>query len=475
MKKSSSRKSGSKRKNKNRSREKSLENYRKEKMTEKFDKPIIKIPVLDDSKSEDPKTIKDYIIDIKKDLNTGKINLETYIRKNDVDNEKIFLFLEDLLSKDINAFYKMYKKEFFKLTINQRILLQNKFQGTNNVDIPEFIKNNIVTTDNNILIKSRKIFINILRDLIKIKEVNINDIEKVFLNNNIIFEEEMDIKIPNKFGSKELRFYSLLNDLFYYFHFSGIRLDELFDIFSILSVFINKIKEDDEYIIKKSNYLFNILYMYLENKKIDTNMFFDIVSTCLPFDSETANNTIKSLKNLRIIIKFTINGIPLEKYEDSITGNETIVLEYPSKKIKIETLSKNINWDIGHKFFEYFISENFMLCLRYPENCKFNYFSMGEIGTLVDKFFNIMIHSKPMKQAMIIDKEASKYKYFFNNENILKEFNENVSLVPLPFQNYFGFTNKKSFDIYINVSYKTDNDFVKILKKYNIFFTSKSH
>ena len=167
MKKSSSGKSGRGRKNKNRSREKSLENYRKEKMTEKFDKPIIKIPVLDDSKSEDPKTIKDYIIDIK---------------------------------KDINVFYKIYKKEFFKLSIEQRILLQNKFQGINNIDIPEFIKNNMVTTNNNI----EKIFINIVRELIKIKEVNINNIEKVFLNNNIIFEEEIDIKIPNKYGSKEL-------------------------------------------------------------------------------------------------------------------------------------------------------------------------------------------------------------------------------------------------------------------------------
>ena len=100
---------------------------------------------------------------------------------------------------------------------------------------------------------------------------------------------------------------------------------------------------------------------------------------------------------------------------------------------------------------------------------------MGEMGKLVDKFFNIMIHSKPMKQAMIIDKEANKYKYFFNNENILKEFNENVNLVPLPFQNYFGFTDIKSFDIYINISYKTYNDFSKVLEKYNIFFINKSH
>ena len=75
----------------------------------------------------------------------------------------------------------------------------------------------------------------------------------------------------------------------------------------------------------------------------------------------------------------------------------------------------------------------------------------------VNNFFDRMIHSAPMKQAMIIDSEASKYKYFFNNKNILKEFNENVHIVPLPFHDCGGFTDKKSFDIYIKASYKTNN------------------
>ena len=116
--------------------------------------------------------------------------------------------------------------------------------------------------------------------------------------------------------------------------------------------------------------------------------------------------------------------------------------------LKIKELSKNINWNIGDKFYASFTSENFMLCINYPENCKYNCFSMGEIGTSVNEFFDLMIKSPPMKQAMIIDTEASKYKYLFNDKNILEEFNKNSHLVPLPFQNYFGFTDKKSFDLY---------------------------
>ena len=194
--------------------------------------------------------------------------------------------------------------------------------------------------------------------------------------------------------------------------------------------------------------------MYLETKDIAPNYFFQIVETCLTFDKEIAMTTLEALKNINSQVKFLINNIPINDYKGEITGNEIIDLEY--KNLKIKELSKNINWNIGNKFYTLFSSEDFMLCINYPQNSKYNCFSIGEIGTLVNDFFNLMIHSPPMKQAMIIDTEASKYKYLFNNESILKEFNESVYLVPLPFHNYFRFTNKKSFDLYINVSYKTN-------------------
>ena len=455
------------RQNKIRSRNESMEN---EKKIKKESRPKIKIPIYDDSNKTEAEIIEDYINLIKEDLNSGKINLQTYISKNDIDNEQIFIYLSDVLKKDAKKFCNIYEDEFFKLTLDQRNQLQIKLQEIKDIVIPEYIKKNTLKETS-----IEKTFINILKGLNKIslKDVSIENIEKVFLENGVYFNKEIDIKIPCKYGTKELKFYCLLNDLFFYFHSGDIKLKNLFTIFLILSRYIKKIDENDENLISKSNYLINILYMYLENKDIESSYFDAIVETCIPFDKTTANTTLEILKDINGPVQFLIDEIPIQDYKGELTGNEIIELEY--ENIKIKELSKNINWDIGKKFYSYFISEDFMLCINYPENCKYNCFSMGEIGISVNEFFDLMIKSPPMKQAMIIDTEASKYKYFFSDEKILKEFNANVHLVPLPFQNYFGFTDKKSFDIYINVSYRTSNEFVKILKKYNIFFISKSH
>ena len=450
-----------------RSRNQSIQ---KDKEIQKANRSRIKIPIYDDSDKNEPETIKDYIYRNKKDLHSGKISLQNYIKKIDIDHEQIFIFLKDVLKKDIKLFFKIYENEFFKLSLEQRNQLQEKFRGIKGIVIPEYIKKNGIKEN-----KIEKTFINILKGLKNIdrKDLSIENIDKVFLENNVYFDKEIDIKIPSKYGTKELRFYCLLNDLLFYFRSSNIELKNLFNNFLTLSIFINQINENDENLIAKSNYLFNILYMYLETKDIAPNYFFQIVETCLTFDKEIAMTTLEALKNINSQVKFLINNIPINDYKGEITGNEIIDLEY--KNLKIKELSKNINWNIGNKFYTLFSSEDFMLCINYPQNCKYNCFSIGEIGTLVNDFFNLMIHSPPMKQAMIIDTETSKYKYLFNNESILKEFNESVYLVPLPFHNYFRFTNKKSFDLYINVSYKTNNNFIKIIKKYIFFFINKSH
>ena len=158
--------------------------------------------------------------------------------------------------------------------------------------------------------------------LISIKDLNIENIEQVFLGNNVYFEKEIDIKIPCKYGTKELQFYCLLNDLFFYFQFQDIKLGNLFDIFLHLSSFINQINENDENLISKSNYLINILYMYLENRDIDPNYFVGIVETCIPFDKTIACKTLEALKNIRGQVKFLINNIPINDYTGEITGNE---------------------------------------------------------------------------------------------------------------------------------------------------------
>ena len=117
-----------------------------------------------------------------------------------------------------------------------------------------------------------------------------------------------------------------------------------------------------------------------------------------------------------------------------------------------------------------------MLCSRYPYNNTFNYFYMDEdIGKLVDNFFHLIISSPPMKQAMIIDSESSKFKYLFDNKEILRELEDNIHYVILPFENYYGFTDKKSFDLYINVLIKYNSNFLLTLCRFELFFISKVH
>jgi len=347
-----------------RSRNQSIQ---KDKEIQKANRSRIKIPIYDDSDKNEPETIKDYIYRNKKDLHSGKISLLNYIKKIDIDHEQIFIFLKDVLKKDIKLFFKIYENEFFKLSLEQRNQLQEKFRGIKGIVIPEYIKKNGIKEN-----KIEKTFINILKGLKNIdrKDLSIENIEKVFLENNVYFDKEIDIKIPSKYGTKELRFYCLLNDLLFYFRSSNIELKNLFNIFLTLNIFINQINENDENLIAKSNYLFNILYMYLETKDIAPNYFFQIVETCLTFDKEIAMTTLEALKNINSQVKFLINNIPINDYKGEITGNEIIDLEY--KNLKIKELSKNINWNIGNKFYTLFSSEDFMLCINYPQNCKYN-------------------------------------------------------------------------------------------------------
>ena len=454
-----------------RSREKSLkkEELKSETM---IPKAKINIPIFDDSKSEDLVTIENYINNKKKELQSNKISLSDYIKKVDVDNEQIFKYLENMLNDNINKFFQLYKKEFFKLTLDQRIKIQNKILEIKNIQIPDIIKKNFVQET-----KIENIFYNILSSLIDIKKGTKEKINDVFIKNNVYFEEKIDLIIPYKYGVKELQFYCLLNDLFFYFQNGDIDLNKKYSIFLKLKMFITHIKEIKENLILKCNYLINILCLYLKNEYIDLEIFMKIIYTCLPFDKKVANDAFQKLKKQQKgeSISIYINGISFENYEEALTGEEKMILENLDKTVKIELLSKHINWYLDNLFLPDFESENYMLCICFPENTKYNCFNSEEMKESVDKFFNIMMSSPPMKQAMIIDSIANKYKYFFNNEDILKEFNDNVHIAPLPFSNYYGHLDKKSFDIYINASYKTDNEFIKILDKYNQFFMSKAH
>ena len=148
--------------------------------------------------------------------------------------------------------------------------------------------------------------------------------------------------MPNKYGSLELRYYYLLSDIYYYFDNDLMSLKSKIEVFRRLDSFIEKMEklEDDE-LICCSNLLINILNMFLDNKKINGALFHKIVFSCLPFDIDIANNT---LKNSVGIERIEINGVLLNKNNCVLQdGNEIITLEQEAMKIKIETKAKNLN------------------------------------------------------------------------------------------------------------------------------------
>jgi hypothetical protein len=117
-----------------------------------------------------------------------------------------------------------------------------------------------------------------------------------------------------------------------------------------------------------------------------------------------------------------------------------------------------------------------MLCIRYPYNSKYNYFSIDEkIQISLENLFNTVIKSEPVVKAMQNDTEAKKFEYIFYNNEILEEFAENTHLVIFPFSNYSGYIDKMSFDIYLDIYIKNDNDINMILSKFEVFLISKLH
>ena len=51
---------------------------------------------------------------------------------------------------------------------------------------------------------------------------------------------------------------------------------------------------------------------------------------------------------------------------------------------------------------------------------------------------------------MNIDSDASNFNYPFNNDNIIKELEEHILFVPFPANNFYGYSDKMSFTMYLN-------------------------
>ena len=269
--------------------------------------------------------------------------------------------------------------------------------------------------------------------------------------------------MPNRYGTFEIQYYSILNDLWFYFdpeynNAKKIKLSELLNVFRLLGYVYKDIdKKTDQETINIFNYLVNILYIYKDSGLIELSIFHLIIYSCLSFDKDSANNRLKHIKENYNYINYTIyiNEIEAIYYDKQITGEETIKILGMNKK-SIEIKAEYINWRVN-EFDSLFDSENFMLCFRFPYNSDINYIKMDETFFQgYDELFNKVIKSQVVKQAMMFDDEARKFKYLYSNEDILKEIKNNTYLVCLPFDNYYGFSDKNAFVVYLksNFSFK---------------------
>lgn len=423
----------------------------------------------DDNNKKKVTSIKEYIEYNKKLLNEKKITLKQYLERIDVDDEKMEELLNSLLEeKKFKEFYEEYDIFQFKLKLNKRLYYQKYFDEKN---LPDSIKKNIIT-NNNIKLIFQKICLEI------IENINQESIENIFENNNVYFKKDLDIIIPYKYGTKELKFYCIMNDILNFFKSKKRTLNEKFKLFNRFKSLIKDIKNlNDEEIISIFNYLTNILYIFLEKGNYDSILLNHILNSCHSFNKGNANKIINDAKNNKD--KFIkINGkYPYEYNKIDIQEKDNIEL-IKNNKIIINILAKYINWNHMNNdtFLSVLDSNIFMYCIRYPYNSKYNFFTCNEkLENHLDSLYHKMIKSFPVKEAMLFDEESKKLGYIFDNSKIFEEFENNVHLVILPFSNYHGYTDKMSFDIYLNVYIKDQSEFPIILSHIESFLISKLH
>ena len=196
-------------------------------------------------------SIKSYISKCKDILKKKEISLNDYLNKIDIDDKNIKESLHLLLKNNqMKEFYESYAKFQFHLTLKDRLFFQNTFLL--NKDLPDSIKKNIIKTES-----IKEIFKNICLNIID--DGTDNNIKEIFEKNCVYFKENINVTIPYKFGTKELKFYCLLNDIYLYFYSNKLSFDKKITIFCYLRNLIISIEhlEDDE-IILIFNYLINI-------------------------------------------------------------------------------------------------------------------------------------------------------------------------------------------------------------------------
>ena len=400
-------------------------------------------------------------------------DLKKFVKeKYDIHCESQKQYINNILEKeDIQEFIYHYSKYQFVLKLNIRKEIQRKIKTNKKIMKEHMIYNNIIPDEWNSI---KDILINILKQIrhMKINDKSIDvDLINIFKNNHVYFNSDFTFLIPTRFsGSYDFKFNKLLFDIaIFFFPYVNIfdkknindkqKIKQKSILFKNLNIFIDEIDliEDNDELIDILDYLFNCLEIISQAIIVDYDLFKRIIFMCLPFKFEIARDELNKMKILETT-GLRINNIELSEFDmKNFTNDSLITLERENNpKIIIKVKVNEINWYLGNNLMDLFEGDNYLLCFRYKSSLSKNYIKINQtIERNYIDLFNHILKSNIIKIAMMKDSEAKLFDYPFDNEDILTECQNIVNYVPYPVTGVYGFTDKYSFNIYINSNFST--------------------
>ena len=414
-------------------------------------------------------------------------DLIKYCESIGINAESNYELLTKLVIIDFNLFLKYYSKYQFTLEIRQRKEIQKLIKD---FELSSMIKNNFIKSD---LKSIRELFLKVCDLIINIK-LNEKDCLKKLKNEiisiGVFIEDDLDFLFPVNFGNIELKFNKLIIDvLFFIFGKNMGKINSLennkkdliktkISLFKKMKLFFQKSGlYDDETLFKISDYLINCYYIYfgVDDSLKNFDNLEKIITCCLPFELDTAVNFIEKYKYFSYDVEFKIENITLNKYYTSnLTKDSKIKLSFDKKIIEVK--AEDVNWNLKHNmFFQLLKSDNFTFCFRFPKLSEINYIYINnDIRNNYKALFRKILKSKIMEQCMNIDSDTNNFNYPFNDDNIIQELEDHTLFVPFPAKKFYGYSDKKSFTIFLN-SYINTSDLKSIFIDFDNLLKSEFH
>lgn len=414
-------------------------------------------------------------------------DLIKYCESIGINAESNYELLTKLVIIDFDLFLKYYSKYQFTLEIRQRKEIQKLIKD---FKFNSMIKNNFIKND---LKSMRELFLKVCDLIINIKLNEKDCLKKLkneIINIGVFIEDNLDFLFPVNFGNIELKFNKLIIDvLFFIFGKNMGKLNSLendkkdliktkISLFKKMKLFFQKSGlYDDETLFKISDYLINCYYIYFEVDDSLKNFdnFEKIITCCLPFEIDIAVNFIEKYKYFSYDVEFKIDNIALHKFDTlNLIKDSRIKLSFDKKIIEVK--AEDVNWNLKHNmFFQLLKSDNFTFCFRFPKLSEINYIYINnDIRNNYKALFRKILKSKIMEQCMNIDSDTNNFNYPFNDDNIIQELEDHTLFVPFPAKKFYGYSDKKSFTIFLN-SYINTSDLKSIFIDFDNLLKSEFH